>query len=146
MNSIYRYLTQPVNLNRFSWPVSGYPSPAIKTEAALPPVDVPSQPVQDEVRSNGSEIPPAGDSIIALPNATTTPGLSTPGLIILAILLSFVLGFMCRTLVMSPEDPVNFASDYSPDGHVEWTDFRKLLQVHVLGRYFILGIADRARP
>lgn len=145
MNSIYRYLTQPVNLNRFSWPISGYPSPAIKPEAALPPIDVPPAPTQDQVPTEDSAAPSTGEGIITLANVTAPPGLSTPALIVLAVLLSFALGFMCRTLMMNPEDLVNISSNNNGEA-LEWTDFRRLLQVQVLGRYLVLGIADRARP
>jgi hypothetical protein len=145
MNSIYRYLTQPVNLNRFSWPISGYPSPAIKPEAPLVPADIPPTPAQVEAKSDGDLRLPAGESIIALANSTSPPGLSTPGLIIIAILLAFVLGFLSRTLLISPEDSTNFSSDYNADVHAEWSGFRKLLHVPFFGRYIILGIANAAR-
>lgn len=145
MNSIYRYLTQPVNLNRFSWPISGYPSPAIKPEAPLAPADVPRAPAPVEAKPDVDVTVPAGESIIALANATSPPGLSTPALIIIAILLSFVLGFMCRTLVMSRGDHGYLSAEYNADAHVEWSEFRKLLQVPFLDRYIILGIAGRAR-
>lgn len=145
MNSIYRYLTQPVNLNRFSWPISGYPSPAIKHEAALPPIDVPPAPIQDQASTEDSAASNVSEGIITLPNATTPPGLSTPALIVLAVLLSFALGFMCRTLTMNLEDVVHISSNYNGEA-LEWTDFRGLLQVQIFGRYLILGIAGRARP
>ncbi|GHJ89029.1 hypothetical protein NliqN6_5431 [Naganishia liquefaciens] len=146
MNSIYRYLTQPVNLNRFSWPISGYPSPAIKSETAPLPVEVPPPaPRQDQSTSTDNVGPIAGESVIALADATASSGLSTPALIVLAVLLSFALGFMSRTLLMNLEDFVNLSLERNGHSDGEWTEFRRLLQVPFLGRYLVLGIADRAR-
>lgn len=143
MNSIYRYLTQPVNLNRFSWPISGFPSPAIaKPEPAVERTEAPTDAGLDAGRpeSKGDVALPVENNT-TLANAASTTRSSTALLIILAMVLSFMLGFMCRTLVMKAEDFVVFSPSNHPDARPSWTEFQRLLQVDALGRRFILGIA-----
>lgn len=139
MNSIYRYLVQPVNLNRFSWPISGYPSPSVK------PQDPPAPPLEaaQESTSGNSDDPgttsisPIGGNELSIAHETTpTPVFSTAMLLVLAIILSFILGFMSQRLLMHPED---FVSINHPD--LKLDDLRRLWQINVLGRHFILGMA-----
>jgi hypothetical protein len=139
MNSIYRYLTQPVNLNRFSWPISGFPSPAApKPEVAVEQIQAPTETTQEVPASEGSVALPL-DSSTAIDAISTQS--SSALLLILAIVLSFMLGFMCRTLVMKAEDFVIFSPSNHPDAQPTWTEFQRLLQLDALGRRFILGVA-----
>lgn len=139
MNSIYRYLVQPVNLNRFSWPMSGYPSPAVKPQDTdTLPLDVPqesTQPVEPNNVGTVSISPISGNEVV-LTETTPQPLLSTATLLVFAIILSFVLGFMCQRLLMHPED---FITVNHPDLKLE--DLRRLWQINVFGRHFILGMA-----
>ncbi|KAJ9093063.1 hypothetical protein QFC21_006556 [Naganishia friedmannii] len=144
MNSIYRYLVQPVNLNRFSWPISGYPSPAVKPQdASALPLDAPHeesiQPVEanDTATASISPISGSGSEIVVLPVPTPQPILSTTMLLVLAIVLSFVLGAMSQRLLMHPEDFITV----NPHPDLKLEDLRRLWQINVFGRHFILGLA-----
>jgi hypothetical protein len=138
MNSIYRYLTQPVNLNRFSWPISGFPSPA------APKPDVPAEQVPAS-SDNVQEIPTSEEIVVPIesapPSNVAFTQSSTVLLLILAVSLSFMLGFMFRTLVMKAEDFVIYSPSHHPDAQPNWTEFQRLLQLDALGRRFIFGIA-----
>ncbi|KAJ9112079.1 hypothetical protein QFC22_006378 [Naganishia vaughanmartiniae] len=131
------YMAEWPRLDR--WPISGYPSPAIKPQD-LPAteLDVPQEATQPGETNDqaGASVSPLGGNDIVPPEATSEPLLSTAMLLMLAIILSFVLGFMSQRLLMHPED---FITVNHPDLKLE--DVRRLWQINVFGRHFILGVA-----